>query len=345
MLTDPNECKIPDVTPHAYPTASGFPRNPNGVDSLADLKLLVIPVSVEDSVFDDTDLEIVEEMLDSASEYFFDQSYGLASLDANVAPRESWVTLPGTAESTGMSNMTFAHDKTSIFRDTVVAAAETLDVAAYDMIAVYTHKDDRFFFGQSIHDVDTPDGNLAHGVLMGGQNVILWTVLAHEIIHAWLLSEDLYHFELRDQLMMGGWDIMDKAVSLNIEINPWTRWINSWVTDAQVRCITTPGESVHHLETISIASDESKMVVVKLNDHSVLVIDSRRDLGFGEGSWDSNGSAVLAYVVDTSIPHSQGPFRWRGELRSVGESLTTDGVTITLLDADDTSDLVSVRVG
>ena len=86
------------------------------------------------------------------------------------------------------------------------------------------------------------------------------------------------------------------------------------------------------------------MVVVKLSEHSVLVVDSRRDLGFGEQGWDANGDAAIVYVVDTSIHHAYGPIRWRGELRQIGESLTTDGVTITLDDADQTNDLVTVTV-
>jgi hypothetical protein len=244
-----------------------------------------------------------------------------------------------------MTNIEFASDKTPVFRETVVAAAETLDLAAYDMVAVYTHKDERFYFGQGIVDVDTPDGLLAHGVLMGGRSVALWTVLAHEIGHTWLGSEDLYYFPDQSQIMMGGWDLMAQPIAITIELSPWLRWINEWVADSQVRCVTTPGETVHHLETISVASDDPKMVVVKLSDHSVLVIDSRRQLEFGVEGYDSNGDATIAYVVDTSINHGQGPIRWRGELRAVGESLTTDGVTITLLDADATNDLVSVSVG
>ena len=310
---------------------------------MSDFRLLVIPFSVSDSVFDDTDLAIVEEMLASVNEFFTDQSYGKATIIGSVAPRDSWVTLPGTADSTGMSDMTFAHDKTSIFRDVVTEAAATLDLTAYDAVAVYSHKDDRFFFGQGNMRVDTPTGEVV-GVLMGGKNVILWSVLAHELGHTWLSSEDLYYFPDQSQIMLGGWGLMTESVDLTLELNPWLRWINSWIDDSQVRCITSPGETVHALETISVASNASKMVVVALSEHSVLVIDSRRELGFGEGNWDANGDAAIVYVVDTSIPHGQGPIRWRGEMRSIGESVTTDGVTVTLLDSDDTNDLVSVVV-
>ena len=105
------------------------------------------------------------------------------------------------------------------------------------------------------------------------------------------------------------------------------------------------GESVHHMRALSSVSNDPKMVVVRLSDHSVVVIDSRRTNSYGVDSWDSDSPAALVYVVDTAIAHGAGPLRLRGELRAVGDTVTTDGVTITLLDADDTSDLVSVRVG
>ena len=345
QLADPNDCKIADITGGGFSdvVTSGFPLPEGAPDALDDFRLLVLPFSVSDSVFDDADLAIVTEMVDSVTNFFLDQSYGRATVIGTIAPREAWVTLPGTTDSTGMSNMTFGHDKDPIFRKVVTEAAATLDLTAYDAVAVYSHKDDRFFFGQGNMRVDTPTGEVV-GVLMGGKNVILWTVLAHELGHTWLSSEDLYYFPDQSQIMMGGWGLMTESVDLTIEINPWLRWINAWIDDAQVRCVTSSGESIHHVEAVSVASDATKMVVVKLSDHSALIVDSRRDLGFGEGSWDANGDATLVYVVDTSIPHGEGPMRLRSELRAVGDTVTTDGVTVTLLDADETNDLVSVVV-
>ena len=346
-LANPNECKIADITPSDKQPelTSGFPRSELGADPLEDLKLLVVPVSVSDSVFDDSDVVIVQEMLDFATKFYEHQSYGKVTINATIAPRESWVTLPGTADSTGMTDLTPLDDKTQIYLDALMASANTLDLAAFDMVAVYTHKDDRFYFGQAFESVDTPDGPVPTGVLIGGKTVTLWTVLAHEIGHSWLLSEDLYYFPDQSQIMMGGWDLMAQPIAITIELSPWLRWINGWLSDDQVRCITAPGETVHFLETISKPSNLTKMSVVKLSDHSALVVDSRRQGEFGVDGYDSNGDATIVYVVDTSIAHGQGPIRWRGELRTVGDSLTTDGVTITLLEADDTSDLVSIVVG
>lgn len=55
--------------------------------------------------------------------------------------------------------------------------------------------------------------------------------------------------------------------------------------------------------------------------------------------------APIVYVVDTNIPHSQTAFRVIGELTWVGQQVSLSGIDVTLLNADDTGDLVSISVG
>tara|TARA_R110002110_G_scaffold415716_1_gene654150 strand:+ start:1592 stop:2938 length:1347 start_codon:yes stop_codon:yes gene_type:complete len=352
VFANPDECKIPDVTPPlgpngeeldtVYGSRSGFPRE-SPIDPFEDLQLLVVPASVDDSVFVESDLAVVEEAFATVADFYLDQSYGRATVEATIVPEAAWVSLEGSAEDVGLAGGGFDTDRAGFFAAVVAAVAADVDLSSYDAVAVVTHQDPNLAFGQGF---DRIDGERARppGMLLGGVYLPFWSIYAHELGHVWLLSEDLYYFPDLSQIMMGGWDLMENTLNQTLEINPWTRWINGWVADAQVDCITAPGSTTHAIETVSLASERTKMVVVKLSDHSVLVVDSRRDLGFGEQGWDANGDAAIVYVVDTSIRHGMGPIRWRGELRQIGESLTTDGVTITLDDADQTNDLVTVTV-
>jgi hypothetical protein len=352
VFANPDECKIPDVTPPLGPNGeelytvhgslSGFPRE-SPIDPFEDLQLLVVPASVDDSVFVESDLAVVEEAFATVADFYLDQSYGRATVEATIVPEAAWVSLEGSAEDVRLAGGGFDTDRAGFFEEVVAAVAADVDLSSYDAVAVVTHQDPSLAFGQSF---DRIDGERArpNGMLLGGVYLPFWSIYAHELGHVWLLSEDLYYFPDLSQIMMGGWDLMANTLNQTLEINPWTRWINGWVADVQVDCITAPGSTTHAIETVSLASERTKMVVVKLSDHSVLVVDSRRDLGFGEQGWDANGDAAIVYVVDTSIRHGMGPIRWRGELRQIGESLTTDGVTITLDDADQTNDLVTVTV-
>jgi len=352
VFANPDECKIPDVTPPLGPNGeeldtvhgyrSGFPRE-SPIDPLEDLRLLVVPASVDDSVFVESDLAVVEDAFETVADFYLDQSYGRATVEATIVPEAAWVSLEGSAEDVGLAGGGFATDRAGFFEDVVAAVAADVDLSLYDAVAVVTHQDPALAFGQAFERIDG-DQARPPGILLGGVYLPFWSIYAHELGHVWLLSEDLYYFPDPNQIMMGGWDLMAETLNQTLEINPWTRWINGWVADVQVDCITAPGSTTHAIETVSLTSERTKMVVVKLSENSVLVVDSRRDLGFGEQGWDANGDAAIVYVVDTSIRHGVGPIRWRGELRQIGESLTTDGVTITLDDADQTNDLVTVTV-
>ena len=355
VFANPDECKIPDVTPRRGPNGeeldtvqqihqsrSGFPRL-SPIDPFEDLRLLVVPASVDDRVFVESDLAVVEDAFETVADFYLDQSYGRATVEATIVPEAAWVRLEGSAEDVGIAGTGPFTDRTGFFEDVVEAVAADVDLSLYDAVAVVTHQGPGLAFAQAIYRIDG-DQARPPGFLIGGVFLRLWSTYAHELGHVWLLSEDLYYVHDRAQIMMGGWDLMAESWNQTLEINPWTRWINGWVTDAQVNCITTPGSTTHAIETVSLASERTKMAVVKLSEHSVLVVDSRRDLGFGEHGWDANGDAAIVYVVDTSIRHGMGPIRWRGELRQIGESLTTDGVTITLDDADQTNDLITVTV-
>jgi len=354
VFANPDECKIPDVSPRRGPNGeeldiqqihqsrSGFPRL-SPIDPFEDLRLLVVPASVDDLVFVESDLAVVEDAFVTVADFYLDQSYGRATVEATIVPEAAWVRLEGSTEDVGIAGTVPFTDRIGFFEDVVAAVAADVDLSLYDAVAVVTHQDPDLAFAQAFYRIDG-DQARPPGFLIGGVYLPFWSIYAHELGHVWLLSEDLYYMPDRTQIMMGGWDLMAETLNQTLEINPWTRWINGWVTDAQVNCITAPGSTTHAIETVSLASERTKMAVVKLSEHSVLVVDSRRDLGFGEHGWDANGDAAIVYVVDTSIGHGNGPIRWRGELRQIGESLTTDGVTITLDDADQTNDLVTVTV-
>ena len=87
-------------------------------------------------------------------------------------------------------------------------------------------------------------------------------------------------------------------------------------------------------------NDFPKGVTFPLSAGRMLVIESRRTGGF-----DSAESTALVYVVDTNIPHGQAPFRLIGELTRIGQQVSVSGIDITLLNADDTGDIVSISVG
>ena len=82
-----------------------------------------------------------------------------------------------------------------------------------------------------------------------------------------------------------------------------------------------------------------------------MVVESRRSVGYDAGL---PKTGALVYTVDTSIYSGEGtlvvypilendPYRYNSPL-AVGESVTVDGVTVTVLEATDQGDTVQVTV-
>ena len=91
--------------------------------------------------------------------------------------------------------------------------------------------------------------------------------------------------------------------------------------------------------------------MIPVSETKIVVVESRRRLGY-----DANlvKEGALVYTVDTSIYSGEGtlivypilendPYRDQSPL-AVGESITVDGVTITVLEATNESDTVQIIV-
>ena len=135
------------------------------------------------------------------------------------------------------------------------------------------------------------------------------------------------------------------------EMLAWSRFQLGWIGGTQVRCITSPTETVA-LWPIALPGDNAAMAVVPINPHEVIVIESRRKLGHDTDTRiydDDSGSAlrprlategVLVYVVDGRIRSGNLPIRVAGDngkgvvpdypLLALGESIDVSGYTITV---------------
>ena len=126
------------------------------------------------------------------------------------------------------------------------------------------------------------------------------------------------------------------------------RWNLGWINDSQIKCL----KDAKSTELISPVQTSSgvKAVVIPISRTKAVVIESRRAIGI-----DKNiaKSGALVYVVDSSIQSGQGPVRvfpsdvssdprYLKAPRALGESVTTEGVTIKVTKSDDSGDTVEI---
>ncbi|MDE0676089.1 MAG: cell wall-binding repeat-containing protein [Acidimicrobiaceae bacterium] len=152
------------------------------------------------------------------------------------------------------------------------------------------------------------------------------------------------------------------------EMLAWSRWQLGWLSDAQVSCIgdAAAAEQVTvALSPVAEPRDGIAMAAVPISGREMIVIESRRKLGYDAGRFfeaaDSGASTtfprlitegVLVYTVDSLRGSGQLPLRIAGDngnrevgdfpVLEPGESVTVKGYTITVT-ADD-GDTHTVRI-
>ena len=148
------------------------------------------------------------------------------------------------------------------------------------------------------------------------------------------------------------------------EMLAWSRWQLNWLNPRQAECITDDTTTVT-LAPIARTGGGVAMAAVPLNRHEVIVVESRRKIGYDRDETDTDlptgarvtkpkliEQGVLVYTVDTLIGSGQLPVKIAGDsgngqvddfpVLTVGESVTVRGWTITVT-ADD-GDTHTVRI-
>lgn len=151
--------------------------------------------------------------------------------------------------------------------------------------------------------------------------------------------------------------------NVRLEMLAWSRWQLGWLDATQVECISGPRADVR-LSPIASPGSGTAMAAVQVSAHSVIVVESRRLLGFdmpsdyyydGVAAGDLDRSylneGVLVYTVNSqlrdhpaSLAHDDGRGNLtRFPLLDVGESVSVAGYTITVTKDTGSEHWVSIR--
>ncbi len=148
------------------------------------------------------------------------------------------------------------------------------------------------------------------------------------------------------------------------EMLGWTRWQLGWLEASQVHCDSGAGATVS-LAPIAQPGDGVALAVVPLTSHDVIVIESRRAVGYDTGQEWVNpdtrvrttfpglvSEGVLVYTVDSFIGTGELPVKVAGDsgnsevddfpVIGLGESVTLHGYTITVTADNGSTHTVSI---
>ena len=340
-LTATTLCKTSDVSGRTD-VSMGFPRPAAAMVGKSEPRILVLPVMFPDLPYTDTDLTQLTSTLKMTQEFYTRTSFGSVGLNFIVASREQWVLLPRTADDYGIVHNKPQQNNQVVVEDAIRLADAGIDFSKFDSVLIETGRGNFSGGGQGFPGMTFPGqtGAATRVSFDFGQNAGQFKTLAHELGHSLFGLEDLYVFlnssrpVVPDPTPAGSWDMMSNSSE---EFFGWTKWLNGWLTDSQVRCLTSEKESVHYLTSIAVPGSSAKLVVANLADGVSLAVEVRK---FSEG--DTREFGVLAYVVDTRIGHGDGPIRARKFLLASGYNADLEGFRVTAGPADADGMLVTV---
>ncbi|MBL8061974.1 MAG: hypothetical protein JNK32_03075 [Anaerolineales bacterium] len=349
-------CNLP---PRAFTNVGlGLPKPSQRLPSVGDVTTIVLFVDFPDVPAAQSPNGVFNLVSPGAENFFKAISYG--RMNYILQPHFVWLRLSQPAAFYGGGIGTFEGHRGFIQEAVNLADAE-VDFSKADSVLVLTPPEaiavayGPAFGGDETNGYSADGKVFANGVTSGADLPgwgYLW--LNHETGHN-LSLPDLYAYQYDsanydDQhRFVGGFGLMGYIDGHGPEFFAFERWQLGWLDDNQIIC-QTEAEGTAELTPIEIAGS-TKAVIIPLSETKAVVVESRRRMGYDQ---DLVKEGALVYTVDTSIFSGEGPvvvypilendpYRDQSPL-GVGESVTVEGVTITVLEARPETDIVQITV-
>ena len=186
--------------------------------------------------------------------------------------------------------------------------------------------------------------------------------LLHEIFHPGAQLEDHNgsgywqnaNAGNRDEVGMGNWGLMSHSMT---DLLTWEKWLLGFTLDEQVFCQTSFVEKDSYwLAPSGVKTTKKKLLVLKVSEHEVIVVESARASGFNYKLPKSSEGAIV-YTVNTeetrweyglTLLRPKGtainakPFVLSNSSLQKGEYVTYKGIKIQVTEAGPFGDVVTV---
>ena len=358
--TNITDCKLPVADGRGDVSIGGWPRIDERLKSTGDVTATVVMVDFPDAPASMTPTDAFARISPSA-DVFKEMSYG--KLNYTFKPQLKWYRMSKNSSDYVAGGWTFIKHRDYITEAAKLADAD-IDYSKTDSLIILANPDARGmgYSGPAFAAIRksgiTLDGKYISNGATSAYDLNDWKSiwLNHEVTHT-LGLVDLYAFtqsnpaNRHDGLRYTGefsYMGLSSYESNAPSLFAYERWNLGWIDDSQIKCL----KDVKSTELISPVQTSGgvKAVIIPISRTKAVVIESRRALGI-----DKNiaKSGALVYVVDSSIQSGQGPVkvfpsdvssdpRYLKAPRALGESITTEGITVKVTKSDDSGDTVEI---
>ena len=316
-LAPVSSCKISDHSD--YGISQGFPRSSLANVGDRSIKVLWMPVGFTDIPLTEEFATKSEKYFAEYKNYFLEQSYGRAKLELVIPDSSLWLRISQSASSFSDANSGDLNKMVQSLLDRITSP----DLSKYDAIYLITPESQSFQSGgMSYPTYQTSRFGQVKGVYLvigGGLEHI-----PHSMGHNLFYLEDLY---IHDYFMKPGrdkWPMQHEIMGGGGPFSGWQRWLNGWIDDSDIRCVTLRSEtSIHALKTLESKSG-TRLLVIPTSTKSAWIAEVRNDDG-------PEGNGLFIYSLDTNFDNGNGPMaNVRGTLR-VGGSWSGQGIKISVI--------------
>jgi M6 family metalloprotease-like protein len=348
------ECRLPNRTGSV---GFGFPRSTARLRSVGTVRATVLFVDFSDGPATRTPQQMLDILTPNAERFYAGVSYGAMTLV--LQPNLRWLRMSRPSTQYGWpSNVTF-QSHLDLLQEAATLAASTTDFTQTDLLVVITNPDaPGITYGPAL--VPNP----GQGIRVPGRTTTIdnatnsgrdltgwgWGWLVHEMGH--LLSlPDLYDLAppagRNAHLHVGQWSQMGLISGRGPEWTAFERWQLGWLGDAQVICAPS-GTSIVELTPVETPGG-NKTVLIPLSPTLAVGVESRRAIGFDAGLTQTG---PLVYFVETTVGSGRGTMRVLPvddsdpakltRILQLGQTITHQGASVTLLSRTDGTDVVQV---
>jgi len=364
-----SSCQLVDaVTPNRsfdVDLSAGFPKVATRLPSYGHIRALIVPVDFTDIQGKDNTVSFFTPLANDVRDFYYQESYGRLSFDFSIVP--NWVRLPFSSTKFGTGGSVGAGDPSGYLKEVISLTDPEIDYSKFDAVYFLVPKEmplANMGWGPAITGPHlTTTGVIINGAIGGADmyynenNGVVgakWKWMAHETGHAFgFYDEDNNH----QSASLGNWDIMAQSWSNQaIEFGAWDRYLQGWLTNEQVGCLTkdslsSSGVSVT-LNPLERQNDAQKAVMIPLSSTKILVMESRRNEGLDVLSAQQEG--LIVYTVDMKIGQLGGGYiiqprtgftdksSYTDAALHPGDSITVEGVKISVTSASKDGDVVTL---
>jgi hypothetical protein len=300
------------------PNNVGFPLQPDIIPTQGVANLIVIPVDFSDRPGSGDPSVYLKQQTDEMRNWY--KLFSADKLDLNFQIGKSWVRAPKTDSEYSVAKGVAGGAQTSlnIERDLaqgIIQAAGT----QFD----YTGVHGVFFYFPTITGVDydmgargvpltTPQGSKSlffwgggkyhfddRGMPVSVKKAKMWAFWIHEMLH----SQGLALHAPGNGYNTG---LAQNQYGTSLVLSAWDIFRMSWAPDKASACVDASKTANNQLVLSPIESGSASMRfgLVKLNPFEVLVIESRRPVGYSK-DWSANETGVLVYRVDVRLDNDR----------------------------------------